>query len=78
MSVCLFSIEIQTAGQIAMKFGTDVFLEGRKVLGGGHPNTPGYRVCKGGQGCLWSLNCEFWQKLYKTKVAKPPRFNGGG
>ena len=34
MSVCLFSIEIQTAGQIAMKFGTDVFLEGRKVLGG--------------------------------------------
>ena len=37
MSVCVFSIEIQTAGQIAMKFGTEVVLEGGKVVffGGG-------------------------------------------
>ena len=31
--VCLFYIEIQTAGQIWMKFGTEVVLEGGKVLG---------------------------------------------
>ena len=29
---CLFSIEIQTAGRIRMKFGTDVVLKGGKVL----------------------------------------------
>ena len=43
MSVCVFSIEIQTAGQIAMKFGTEVVLEGGKVVffwGGGRPGTP--------------------------------------
>ena len=31
--VCLFSIEIQTAGQIRMKFGTEVVLEGGRFLG---------------------------------------------
>ena len=31
----MFSIEIQTAGQIGMKFGMEVVLEGEKVLGGG-------------------------------------------
>ena len=35
MSVCLFSIEIQTAGRIiGTKFGAEVVLEGGKVLGG--------------------------------------------
>ena len=33
--MCLFSIEIQTAGRIGTKFGTEVVLEGGKVLGGG-------------------------------------------
>ena len=33
--ICLFSVEIQTAGQIAMKFGLEVVLKGGKVLGGG-------------------------------------------
>ena len=28
MCVCLFSIEIQTAGRIGTKFGTEVVLEG--------------------------------------------------
>ena len=37
--VCLFSIEIQTAGQIGMKFGMEVVLKGGKVLGG-QPGTP--------------------------------------
>ena len=76
MYVCLFSIEIQTAGWIGMKFGTEVVLEGGKVLGGGGfdpvPPPPGYGVRKGGTGCLWSLNRAFWQKLYKTKVAGNP------
>ena len=77
--VCVFSIEIQTAGRIRTKFGTEVVLKGGKVLGGVStryphppPPTPGYGVRKGGAGCLWSLNRAFWQKLYKTKVAGHP------
>ena len=69
MCVCLFSIEIQTAGRIGMKFGTDVVLEGGVSTRYPHP---GYRVRKGGVGCLWSLNRAFWRKLYKTKVAGRP------
>ena len=62
LSVCVFSIEIQTAGRIGMKFGTEVVLKGGKVLGGGFDPvlTPGYGVHKGGVGCLWSLNRAFW------------------
>ena len=37
LCLCLFSTEIQTAGQIGMKFGTkfgmEVILEGGKVIG---------------------------------------------
>ena len=33
--VCLFSIEIQTARLIGMKFGTEVVLEGGEGSGGG-------------------------------------------
>ena len=40
MFVCVFSIVIQTAGQILMKSGTDVVLEGGKVGGGVQPSTP--------------------------------------
>ena len=53
--VCLFSIEIQTAGWIWTKFGTEVVLEGGRFLGGGggqHDTpTPGYEVHKGGMVC---------------------------
>ena len=35
MCMCLFSIEIQTAGRIRIKFGTEVVLEGGKFPGGG-------------------------------------------
>ena len=38
--VCLFFIEIHTAGRIQMKFGTEVVLEGGKVLGGVDPIPP--------------------------------------
>ena len=52
LSMCFFSIEIQTPGWIQMKFGTGVVLEGGRFLGGGvDPVTPppGYGVCKGGK-----------------------------
>ena len=79
MLVCVFSKEIQTAGQIRMEFGIEVVLEGRKILGGvltqypPHPPThPQVGVRKGCHGCIWSLNGAFWHKLYKTKVAGQP------
>ena len=34
MFVCVFSIEIETAGRIWMKFGRELVLKGGKVLGG--------------------------------------------
>ena len=75
--MCMFSIEIQTAGQIRMKFGTEGVFACVKVWGGGggltwYPPPPGYRVHKGGMGGLWSLNCAFWRKLYRTKIAGHP------
>ena len=70
--VCLFSIEIQTARLIGMKFGTEVVLEGGEGSWGGGfnmiPPPSGYGVHKGGLGCLWSLSRAFWQKLNRTKV----------
>ena len=57
-------------------------LRGGRFLGWGWvfwPCTPSplrYRVCKGDPGCLWSLNCAFWQKLQKTKVAGHLWFRG--
>ena len=50
MLACIFSIEIQTAGQIAMKFGLEVVLEGGMVLGFFTQTPPG---------CLWSLSRAF-------------------
>ena len=50
VSVCLFSIEIQTAGRIGTKFGTEVVLEGGKVLGrvlARYPPPPGTGCIKG-------------------------------
>ena len=50
----MFSKEIQTAGQITMKIGTEVVLKGGKVLGVNlvPPPPPGYGVHKGGLGGL--------------------------
>ena len=43
MFVCVsFSIQIQTAGRVGMKFGTEVVLEGEESCGGFDPPTPGY------------------------------------
>ena len=65
MLVYVFSIQIQTAGQIWMKFGTEVVLKGTKGffwVGGVDPVPPpsGYRVCEGDLGCPWSLSHAFW------------------
>ena len=62
LCVCLFSIEIQTAGWIRMKFGMEVVLKGKTVLGEVSTQypPPRYRVHKGGPGCLWSLSHSFW------------------
>ena len=62
--VSLFSIEIQIAGQIAMKFGMEVVLEDGKVLGK-VLQPPGYRA-------LWSLSCASFENFSKQK------FSGGG
>ena len=52
--MCLFSIEIQTAGRIGTKFGTEVVLEGGKVLGvfflTQYPTPPGTGCVKGVRG----------------------------
>ena len=61
MFVCLFSVEIQTAGQIEMKFGTEVVLKRRKVLGGGgsvqYSPPPGAECVKGVRGPLEPQGC---------------------
>ena len=79
--VCVLSVEIQTTGRILMKIGTEVVLKGEGSWGGGemtwYPWPHCYRVCNGGPGCLWSLSCAFWCKLYKSKVARSPWFKGG-
>ena len=41
--VCLFSIEIQTTGQIGMKFGTEVVLVGEGSWSGYDPIVPTHR-----------------------------------
>ena len=62
LSVCLFSIEIQTPGRIGMKFGTEVVLEGRKVLGRvstRYPHPPGMGCVKGVQGASGASTMRF-------------------
>ena len=78
----MFPIEIQTAGHISTKFGTHVFLEGKKILGGFNPVplTPcqDLRWAKGGPVGFWSLSLAFWQKVLNTKVAEHPQISRGG
>ena len=41
------------------------------------PPTPQLQGAQRGSGGLWSLNCAFWRKLYRTKVAWHPQISGG-
>ena len=70
---------------LVVQGGGSEFESGRCILDGyfwffltRYPHPLGYGVCKGGLGCLWSLNRAFLWKLYKTKVAGHPWFSGGG
>ena len=82
MFVCLFSVEIQTAGQIEMKFGTEVVLKRRKVLGGGgsvqDSPPPRCRVCKGGQGASGASGVCFGKNFIKQKLQEAPDLVGTG
>ena len=75
LSVCLFSIEIQTAGRIGTKFGTEVVLEGGKVLGGvstRYPHPPGTGCVKGVWGASGASTVHFGENFIKQKLQGTP------
>ena len=76
LSVCLFSIEIQTAGRIGTKFGTEVVLEGGKVLGGVStrypPPPPGTGCVKGVRGASGASTVRFGKNFIKQKLQGTP------
>ena len=79
MCVCLFSIQIETAGQIGMKFGTEVVLDGGKVLGGNStPYPPGMGSIKGVQGASGASTMRFGENFIKQKLQGAPDLAGAG
>ena len=82
MCVCLFSIEIQTAGRIGTKFGTEVVLEGGKVLGGFWPvpplpTPPGMGCIKGVWGASGASTMRFDENFIKQMLQGNPDLVGG-
>ena len=76
---CVYSIEIQTAGQIRMKFGTEVFLKSGKVLGWvltWYLPPPSYRVRKGGQGASGVSTVHFGENFIEHKLQGTPKLVG--
>ena len=65
--MCLFSIEIQTAGRIGTKFGMEVVLEGGKVLGYPVPHPLGTGCVKGVQGASGASTRRFGKNFIKQK-----------
>ena len=81
VSVCLFSIEIQTAGRIGTKFGTEVVLKGGKVLRGFRPGTPtplGTGCVKGVWGASGASTVHFGENFIKQKLQGTPDLVGAG
>ena len=79
LCVCLFSIEIQTAGRIGTKFGTEVVLEGGRFLGGGltrYPPPPGMGYIKGVQGASGASTVRFGGNFMKQKLQGTPDLVG--
>ena len=80
--VCLFSIEIQMAGPIGTKFGTEVILEGGKVLWGFRPGTPtptlGMGCVKGVRGASGASTVCFGENFIKQKLQGTPDLGGAG
>ena len=74
LCVCMFSKEIQTAGQITMKFGKEVVLKGGKVLGffGPVPPPPGPGCIKGVWGALRASGVHFGKTFIKQKLLGTP------
>ena len=79
LCVCLFSIEIQTAGRIGTKFGTEVVLEGGKVLGGvstRYPHPPDMGCIKGVRGASGASTVRFGENFIKQKLQGTPDLVG--
>ena len=79
--MCLFSIEIQTAGRIGTKFGTEVVLERGKVLGGvstRYPHPPGTGCVKGVRGASGASTVRFGKNFIKQKLQGTPDLVGAG
>ncbi len=75
-----YPIEIQTVRPILVKFGIEIYFDGRKVLSMVltlYPDPRGQGALKQGMGCIYSLNRETRQKFYKTKVVGKDGFRGG-
>ena len=72
MCVCLFSIEIQTARLIGMKFGTEVVLEGGEGSWGGgstgNPHLLGTGCIKGVLGASGASAVHFGKNLIEQKL----------
>ena len=78
MSVCVFSIEIQTAGWIGMKFGMEVVLEGGRFWGVStqYP-TPLVTGCiKGVWGASVASTMLFGKNFIKQKLQGTPDLLG--
>lgn len=86
MCLCLnflYKNQNLTAEQIAMKFGKEVVLKGRKKIfqGGGFttiPKKPWVWGLKSVCLCLWNLSNTFWQKLYTANIAEHHQFSEVG
>ena len=77
--MCLFSIEIQTAGRIGTKFGTEVVLEGGTVLGGvstRYPTPPGTGCINGVWGASGASTVCFGENFIKQKLQGTPDLVG--
>ena len=77
----MFSIEIQTAGRIGTKFGTEVVLQGGKVLGGvstQYPTPQGTECIKGVRGASGASTVRFGENFIKQKLQGTPNLVGAG
>jgi hypothetical protein len=64
-----------------VKFGIGIYFDGGKVLetvSTLYPDPRGQGALKQGMGCIYSLNRETSQKIYKTKVVGKDHFSRGG
>ena len=75
--MCVFCIEILTAGRIWMKYGTQVVLESRKVLGGGVDPVPPIPQVQGVREASVASAVRFGKNLI-NKICRAPPIQWGG